>query len=178
MFALMKKNNIAYLPTLTFCEALCEYFMGYLRGGEPHPRMVEAANAFRIAREEGVIIGCGSDVGPFPHGENLRELQWMAKLGMGANEVLLAATAVNAKILRREHELGSVKPNYLADLIVVDGDPSRDLSALKDPRFVMKRRKIYFLTSPESIHSIVANGGRSPASFAISSNASTAETAQ
>jgi imidazolonepropionase-like amidohydrolase len=137
-FALMKRNNIAYLPTLTVCEALCGYFHGHVRGGDPHPRMVEAANAFRNARAEGVTIGCGSDVGPFPHGENLRELQWMEKLGMSANEALLAATAVNAKILRREHELGSVKENYLADLIAVDGDPSRDLGALAAVSFVMK----------------------------------------
>ena len=138
IFALMAKNDIAYLPTLTVCEALCEYFHGYTRGGEPHPRMVEAASAFRTAREEGVVIGCGSDVGPFPHGENLRELQWMAKLGMSANEALLAATAVNAKILRRDDDLGSVKPDYLADLIAVEGEPMRDLSALGTIRFAMK----------------------------------------
>ena len=137
-FALMAKNNIACLPTLTVCEALCEYFLGYTRGGEPHPRMVEAANAFRVARAEGVIIGCGSDVGPFPHGENLRELQWMERLGMSANEVLLAATAVNAKILRKEHEFGRVKENYLADFVAVKGDPMRDLSSLASPSFVMK----------------------------------------
>jgi imidazolonepropionase-like amidohydrolase len=142
-FALMAKNNIAFLPTLTVCEALCEYFHGYTRGGEPHPRMVEAANAFRAAREEGVIIGCGSDVGPFPHGENLRELQWMEKLGMSANEALLAATAVNAKILRRDHELGSVKPDYLADLIAIDGDPTQDLSSLAEISFVMKNGAIF-----------------------------------
>jgi imidazolonepropionase-like amidohydrolase len=129
-FALMRKNNIAYLPTLTVCEALCEYFQGHVRGGEPHPRMTEAANAFRTAREEGVVIGCGSDVGPFPHGENLRELRWMEKLGMSRDEALLAATSVNAKILRRDHELGSVKPDYLADLVAVEGD--------LDVRFVMK----------------------------------------
>jgi imidazolonepropionase-like amidohydrolase len=137
-FALMRKNAIAYLPTLTVCEALCEYFHGYVRGGEPHPRMAEAANAFRNARAEGVIIGCGSDVGPFPHGENLRELQWLARLGMSANEALLAATSVNAKILRRESELGSVKEGHLADLIAVAGDPSRDLGVLQSPRLVMK----------------------------------------
>jgi imidazolonepropionase-like amidohydrolase len=143
VFALMRKNNIAYLPTLTVCEALCEYFHGYTRGGEPHPRMVQAANAFRIAREEGVTVGCGSDVGPFPHGENLRELQWMAKLGMSTNEALLAATSVNAKILRREHELGSIKPNYLADLIAVNGDPSCDLSRLASISFVMRNGSLF-----------------------------------
>ena len=56
-FALMAKKDIAYLPTLTVCEAICEYFLGHVRGGEPHPRMVEAANAFRSARVEGVVIG-------------------------------------------------------------------------------------------------------------------------
>jgi imidazolonepropionase-like amidohydrolase len=137
-FALMKKNSIAYLPTLTVCEAICEYFMGYTRGGEPHPRMVEAANAFRSARAEGVMIGCGSDVGPFPHGENLRELQWMVRLGMSQNEALLAATAVNAKILRKESELGAIRENHLADLVAVDGDPSRELDVFRNVRFVMK----------------------------------------
>jgi imidazolonepropionase-like amidohydrolase len=137
-FALMANRGIAYLPTLTVCEAICEYFLGHVRGGEPHPRMVEAANAFRTARAEGVTIGCGSDVGPFPHGENLRELEWMMRLGMTGDEALLAATAVNAKIIRREHELGSVKEGYLADLIGVSGDQSLDLSALSSVPFVMK----------------------------------------
>jgi imidazolonepropionase-like amidohydrolase len=134
-FALMAWNGIAYLPTLTVCEAICEYFYGHVRGGAPHPRMVEAANAFRAARTEGVTIGCGSDVGPFPHGENRRELEWMMRLGMSRDEVLLAATAVNAKIVRRDHELGSVKENYLADLIATTDD--------LDVHFVMKNGTIF-----------------------------------
>jgi len=132
-FALMAKKGIAYLPTLTVCEAICEYFYGHVRGGEPHPRMQEAANAFRNARDEGVVIGCGSDVGPFPHGENRRELEWMMRLGMSRDEALLAATAVNARIIRREHVLGSVKESYLADLIAVAGDPA----SLSSVPFVM-----------------------------------------
>ena len=132
-FALMAEKGIAYLPTLTVCEAICEYFYGYTRGGEPHPRMQEAANAFRNARAEGVVIGCGSDVGPFPHGENRRELEWMMRLGKNHDAALLAAPAVNAKVIRREHELGSVKESYLADLIAVAGDPA----SLSSVPFVM-----------------------------------------
>ena len=134
-FALMAKNAVAYLPTLTVCEAICEYFLGHVRGGEPHPRMQEAARAFRIARAEGVVIGLGSDVGPFPHGENLRELEWMMRLGMSRDEALLAATAVNAKILRRESDLGSVREGFLADLVAMaDG---------YDVRFVMKGGAVF-----------------------------------
>jgi imidazolonepropionase-like amidohydrolase len=134
-FALMAKKAIAYLPTLTVCEAICEYFLGHVRSGEPHPRMVEAANAFRNARAEGVVIGLGSDVGPFPHGENLRELRWMMRLGMSRDEALCAATAVNAKILRRGHDLGSVREGHLADLIAVDADLG--------VRFVMKSGNVF-----------------------------------
>ena len=134
-FALMAKNAVACLPTLTVCEAICEYFLGHVRGGEPHPRMQDAARAFRIARAEGVVIGLGSDVGPFPHGENLRELEWMMRLGMSRDEALLAATAVNAKILRREHELGSVREGFLADLVA--------MTDKLEVRFVMKGGDVF-----------------------------------
>ena len=150
-FALMAKQGIAFLPTLTACEAICQYFHGYSAGGEPHARMKEAANAFGLARKEGVVIGCGSDVGVFAHGTNHRELDWMGELGMSANEVLLAATAVNARILRKESELGSVKTGYLADLVAVDGDPARDLKALRNVRFVLKGGEIVSRASTDSL---------------------------
>jgi len=122
-FALMAERGIAYLPTLTACEAIARYFPG-------SERMSEAEAAFRTARDEGVTIGLGSDVGVFAHGSNRRELDWMIRLGMSRDEALMAATAVNAKILRRDHELGRVAPGFLADLIAVD-------EAL-DMRLVMK----------------------------------------
>jgi len=137
-FALMAKKGIAFLPTLTAAEAIAEYFHGYVRGGEPHPRMKDAERAFRLARAEGVTIGCGSDVGVFAHGTNVRELQWMHRLGMSASETLQAATSVNARIVGRESDLGRIAAGFCADFIAVPGDPTKNLDALGDVRFVMK----------------------------------------
>jgi imidazolonepropionase-like amidohydrolase len=137
-FALMREKGIAFLPTLMAAKAISIYRGEYKPGGGASARMAEAANAFRLARESGVLLGCGSDVGVFSHGTNRDELISMHKLGMTANEALLAATAVNAKILRRAEDLARVAEGFLADLIAVPGDPSKDLNLLGDIRFVMK----------------------------------------
>ncbi|HJW42744.1 MAG TPA: amidohydrolase family protein [Rhizomicrobium sp.] len=142
-FALMQLKGIAYLPTLMAAKSISLYRGDYVPGGRPSPRMVEAANAFGHARAAGVVIGCGSDVGVFAHGANLDELLAMQELGMSASEALEAATAVNARILRRDHELGRVAEGFLADLIAVAGDPSADLSVLAEPKFVMVDGKVF-----------------------------------
>ncbi|HEX3672752.1 MAG TPA: amidohydrolase family protein [Rhizomicrobium sp.] len=141
-FALMAKKGVGFLPTLTVSEAISEYFHGHVRGGEPTAHMKLAEQGFRNARAEGVIIGCGSDVGPFPHGESHRELDWMVRLGMSPVEALEAATSVNAKILRRETALGEIRAGLLADVIAVEGDPVRNMDAIRNVRFVMKDGRI------------------------------------
>jgi imidazolonepropionase-like amidohydrolase len=142
-FARMKLKGIAYLPTLMAAKAISLYRGDYVPGGPASARMAEAATAFRRAREAGVIIGCGSDVGVFAHGTNLDELLSMQKLGMSNDEVLAAATSVNAAILRRDNELGRLREGQLADLIAVEGEPCADLSALAKPKLVMKDGKVH-----------------------------------
>jgi imidazolonepropionase-like amidohydrolase len=145
-FALMRENNVAYLPTLTAPEAISEYFRGYVPGeSDPTESMEMAASGFSNALTEGVTIGCGSDVGVFAHGTNLRELVWMTQLGMSAAQALIAATAVNAKILGKEGELGSVRPGFLADLIAVSGPPADDVRTIARPQFIMKNGAILVL---------------------------------
>ena len=142
-FALMREKNVAFLPTLTVSEALSEYFRGYVAGeSDPTESMQMAAQGFKNARAEGVTIGCGSDVGPFPHGENARELAWMVRLGMTPSEALLAATSINGRILRRESDLGKIERGFLADLIAVPGDPTADIAAAKQVSLVMKNGTI------------------------------------
>ena len=142
-FALMQMKGIAYLPTLMAAKSISLYRGDYVPGSGASPRMAQAANAFRLAREAGVVIGCGSDVGVFAHGTNLDELTSMQKLGMTNEEALTASTAVNAAILRHENDLGRVREGFLADLIAVEGDPLRDLAALAKPKFVMTDGRVF-----------------------------------
>jgi imidazolonepropionase-like amidohydrolase len=134
-FALLAEKKIAFLPTLAAAKALADYF------GDPYERLEHATKAFAHARRARVAIGCGSDVGVFPHGDNVRELELMVACGMSPSEALAAATEVNAAILRVGHELGEIREGYLADLVAVDGDPTADISALRHVTLVMKGGK-------------------------------------
>jgi imidazolonepropionase-like amidohydrolase len=91
----------------------------------------------------GVKIACGSDAPGIPHGTQADELIAMVDRGMTPAQSLRAATMTSAELIEREHDLGRLAPEYLADIIAVPGDPTEDIKVTKDVRFVMKDGQIY-----------------------------------
>ncbi len=139
VFKLMAERKVAFLPTLAADTAYAQYFDGYVPGKTPPTEgMKQAEKAFQLAKKAGVTIGCGSDVGVFAHGTSWKELDNMVRYGMTPTEALLSATKIAAQILGWHDRLGQIRPGYLADLVAVTGDPTKDISAAKDVTFVMK----------------------------------------
>ncbi len=120
-FKLMKEHSVALVPTLAV-----------------GPRDAARKAMFKAAIDSGVTIIAGSDVGVFPHGTEALELQLMVDYGMAPAAALNSATATSARVLHMEKEIGRVQPGLFADLIAVEGDPTKDIGTLRNVTFVMK----------------------------------------
>ncbi|MEX5712873.1 amidohydrolase family protein [Parafrankia sp. FMc6] len=115
----------------------------------PPALQAKAAEVFPRARrtlgraiEAGVRIACGTDAPAIPHGHNAKELWALVDRGMTAMQALRAATVTSAELIGVD-DRGRLAAGLLADIIAVPGDPSDDITATQDVRFVMKDGLVY-----------------------------------
>ncbi len=143
IFDLMVKYKTAYCPTLSAAEATSEYD-GWKRGSLPEPkRITTKKKSFALAMQKGVTICFGGDVGVYAHGDNAREMEAMVAYGMKPIDVLKSATSVNADVFGYSDRIGRVKKGLLADMIAVNGNPSENISDVRNTVLVMKDGMIY-----------------------------------
>ena len=121
---MMKEKGIPAVPTFAITRVLCGacFFSGAWWSGS-----IQAAGAYHAAEFKkqlaaGVPMAVGSDVGPFPHGTQARELELMVEYGMPAADVLRADLLNGAKLLGWEGKVGELKEGFYADVIAVAGE--------------------------------------------------------
>ena len=139
---LMKEHGVALCPTLGAVEAISSY-NGWKKGVDPDlDRVAKKKASFALALASGIDIVFGGDVGVFAHGNNVYELELMREYGMSALECLRAATSGNAKVFGIDDKVGLIKAGMVADLVVVEGDPTTNISNLRNVKRVIQSGKV------------------------------------
>jgi imidazolonepropionase-like amidohydrolase len=142
IWKLMFEKKVALCPTLAAGDATSQY-KGWKKGIEPEPdRLVQKRKSFKAALDAGVTICFGGDVGVFAHGDNARELIMMVEYGMNPISALKSATSVNADVFHVNKSVGRIKNGLLADLLVVEGDPTLNIEAIRKVKMVIKGGQI------------------------------------
>jgi imidazolonepropionase-like amidohydrolase len=137
---LMVQKGIYLVPTLYHYQLDREHDMKKYGG---HNVADVSERSFRRALAAGVKVAFGSGVGPFPHGTQSKEFEYMVKFGMTPVQAIRAATSEAAQLMGWQDRVGSVQAGKFADLVAVAGDPIADITELERVQFVMKDGHIF-----------------------------------
>ena len=139
----MKEKEIYAVPTFAIAEYFADHAATPARAANERAQQAYHAAEFKKQLAAGVPIAMGSDVGPFPHGTQARELELMVEYGMKPVAALQADMLNGAKLLGWGGQIGELKAGYFADVVAVPGNPLEDISVTKKVRFVMKGGVVY-----------------------------------
>jgi imidazolonepropionase-like amidohydrolase len=139
----MKEKQIYAVPTFAIVEYFADHAASPARAANERAQQAYHAAEFKKQLAAGVPMAMGSDVGPFPHGTQARELELMVEYGMKPAAALQADMLNGAKLLGWSGQIGDLKAGYFADVIAVPGNPLEDISLTKKVGFVMKGGVVY-----------------------------------
>jgi imidazolonepropionase-like amidohydrolase len=137
---LMVQKGIYLVPTLYHYQLDRDRDMKKYGG---HSVAEVSEPSFRRALAAGVKVAFGSGVGPFPHGTQTKEFEYMVKFGMAPTQAIRAATSEVALLMGWQDRVGSVEAGKFADLVAVSGDPVADITELERVKFVMKGGRVF-----------------------------------
>ena len=135
---LMKEKHIPAVPTFTIFEYFAQHADSPARAAQEQALFDYKIAEFRKQLAAGIPFAVGSDVGPFPHGTQARELELMVRYSMKPLAALQADMIEGARILGWESQIGQLKPGFYADVVAVPGNPLSDITVVEHVRFVMK----------------------------------------
>ena len=144
---LMKKMGTYFVPTITAGKSVADsakkpgYFPDIVT---PKALAIgpKIQGTFAAAYKSGVKIAFGTDAGVYAHGKNWMEFAYMTEAGMPILEAIRSAT-LSASDLLGDDRLGVIEKDKLADIVAVDGDPTKDVKSMGKVKFVMKNGVVY-----------------------------------
>jgi len=146
--ALFVKSGTWYVPTITAGKSVADsakkpgYFPERIAGKAMAIGPI-IQGTFARAYKAGVKIAFGTDAGVYAHGKNWLEFVYMTEAGMPVLEAIKCATVNAAELIGVSDKLGSIEKGKYADIVAVDGDPTRDVHAMGNVKFVMKDGVVY-----------------------------------
>jgi imidazolonepropionase-like amidohydrolase len=145
--ATLKKNGTYLVPTLFLTEYMQQHLdnSGVPEFSRKKMREVAAAAPVNVKKAfaAGVKIAFGTDAAVYPHGLNAGEFHVYVKLGMTPLAAIQTATLNASDLLGWKDRVGTIEPGKWADIIAVDGDPTKDVTILEHVKFVMKGGTVY-----------------------------------
>lgn len=133
----MAAKGIWYVPTLYVYEGDTRKEDEAATGGKVSRASLHEAS-FKLALAAHVKIAFGTDAGPFPHGTQAFEFEYLTKFGMSPLEAIQTATTKAAELMNWQDRVGAIEPGLYADIIAVGGNPLEDIKQLEQVKFVMK----------------------------------------
>ncbi len=139
---LMKEKGTYLVPTIYLTDWFLE---NYEKLGLPAEIIAKAKEVMPAMKrnlthavQQGVPVAFGTDAAVYPHGQNAREFAVLVRMGLTPLQAIQTATVHASRLLGREDRIGAVEVGKFADLVAVEGDPTKDVTELERVKFVMK----------------------------------------